>query len=146
MQIAKVIDGQIVNIADCRDVYGRITPTDEQLAQKSYVRVNLFREHDQLTQKLVPCTPVLEGNWVYMMEIQQMTDEEIQAAKDSAMAQIRGTRNRLLQETDGTQAVDNPSTKKSEWAAYRQLLRDLPARIMSEGLDPRTFEDWPTQP
>lgn len=146
MQIAKVIDGQIINIAHYGDVYGLAAPTDEQLAQKSYVRVNLFREHDRLTQKLVPCAPILEGEWVYMMEIQQMTDEEIQAAKDSAMAQIRGNRNRLLQETDGTQAVDNPSLKKSEWAAYRQLLRDLPARIMSEGLDPRTFDGWPAQP
>lgn len=146
MKIAKVIDGKIVNIVDCYDVYSKTTATDEQLSQKSYVRVNMFRPHDYLTEKLVQCQPVFEDNWVYIVEVQKMTDEQIQECKDVALTEIRTHRNKLLQETDGTQAVDNPSPKKAEWAAYRQLLRDLPARIMSEGLDPRTFGDWPTQP
>ena len=58
-----------------------------------------------------------------------MTAEEIQSAKDSAMAQIRGQRDALLTKTDGTQAEDNPGAKKAEWATYRQALRDLPPTI-----------------
>lgn len=144
MQIAKVIDGQVVNVVDCREVYGRAAPTDEQLAQKSYMRVNLFRQHDALTQKLVPCAPVIEGEWVYMMEIQQMTDEEIQAAKDSAMAQIRARRNQMLADTDWRYRRDLTTTPA--WDAYCQALRDLPATIIASGADPRTFNDWPQQP
>lgn len=143
MFIAKIEDGQVVKVADHREVYGNVTPTAEQLAQKSYMPVNLWRDHDRLTQKLVPCTPVIEGDWVYTMEVQQMTADDIQAAKDSAMAQIRGDRNRLLAQSDYTQIPDNPNPKKTEWSTYRQALRDLPSTITG---DPRIFNDWPKDP
>ena len=78
MLIAKVIDGQVINVVDYRQPYGDVIPTDAQLAQKSYMRVNLFRPHDEATERLVPCAPVVEGDWVYMMEVQKLTDEEIQ--------------------------------------------------------------------
>ncbi len=110
---------------------------------QGFVRVNLFRDHDRLTQKLVSSTPVLENGWVYKVAVADLTAEEIQSAKDSAMAQIRSQRDGLLTQTDGTQAVDNPSPKKAEWATYRQALRDLPATITG---DPRTFSNWPRNP
>lgn len=143
MFIAKIEDGQVVKVVDHREVYGNVTPTAEQLAQKSYMPVNLWRDHDRLTQKLVPCAPVIEGDWVYTMEVQQMTADDIQAAKDSAMAQIRGDRNRLLAQSDYTQIPDNPNSKKAEWSTYRQALRDLPSTITG---DPRIFNDWPKDP
>ena len=143
MLIANVENGQIIKVLDCRDVFGRVIPNDEQLANRGYMRVNLWRDHDRLTQKLVPCDPVIEGNWVYMMKVEQMTAEEIQSAKDSAMAQIRADRNRLLSDSDYTQVSDNPNPKKAEWATYRQTLRDLPANVTG---DPRTFTDWPKNP
>lgn len=144
MQIAKVINGQVINLVDHREVYGRITPTDEQLAQKSYMRVNLFRTHNALTEKLVSCEPVIEGEWVYTVEVQQMTEEEIQQAKDSAMAQIRARRNQMLADTDWRYRRDLTTTP--EWDSYCQALRDLPQSIIASGADPRTFDDWPTTP
>ena len=41
----------------------------------------------------------------------------------------RNMRNSLLSDTDWTQMTDSPLTseKKTEWANYRQALRDLPA-------------------
>jgi hypothetical protein len=39
---------------------------------------------------------------------------------------IRDRRKKLLAECDYTQLPDYPSIKKSEWAAYRQALRDIP--------------------
>jgi hypothetical protein len=144
MFIAKVENGQVGEIIDFRTFFGMTTSvTDEQLAAQKFVRVNLFRDHNRLTQKLIPCTPVLEGGWVYKVAVADLTAEEIQSAKDSAMAQIRSQRDGLLTQTDGTQAVDNPSPKKAEWATYRQALRDLPATITG---DPRTFSDWPHDP
>lgn len=47
----------------------------------------------------------------------------------------RSHRNKLLAESDYTQMADYPMTdeKRSEWSAYRQVLRDLP-----------THPDWPS--
>jgi hypothetical protein len=143
MFIAQVENEQVIKVVDYRDVFGRSIPTDEQLVEKSYVRVNLFREHDRLTQKLITATPVLEGGWVYTVAVAQMSEEEIQAAKDSAMAQIRGTRNSLLLACDWTQIADCTIPKKAEWATYRQTLRDLPSTVTG---DSRTFTDWPHNP
>ena len=42
-------------------------------------------------------------------------------------ARMRHQRNRLLVESDWTQAADDPTGKAAEWAAYRQALRDFPA-------------------
>ena len=124
MLIAKIEDNQVTAVVDYREKFNGV-PSDELLESYGYKKVNLFRDHDGLTQKLVPSEPVIEGDWVYTMEVKDMTADEIQADKDSAMAQIRGTRNNLLKETDGTQAVDNPNPKKADWATYRQALRDL---------------------
>lgn len=40
---------------------------------------------------------------------------------------MRNARNRLLSESDWTQAHDDPTGKRDEWATYRQALRDFPA-------------------
>jgi len=143
MFIAQVENEQVIKVVDYRDVFGRSIPTDEQLVEKSYVRVNLFREHDRLTQKLITATPVLEGGWVYTVAVAEMSAEEIQAAKDSAMAQLRATRNALLLACDWTQIADCSIPKKTEWATYRQTLRDLPSTVTG---DSRTFADWPHNP
>lgn len=41
-------------------------------------------------------------------------------------ATARSKRNRLLAETDWTQAADVPQATKDLWAPYRQALRDVP--------------------
>jgi len=143
MFIAKVENGQVGEIIDFRTFFGMTTSvTDEQLAAQGFVRVNLYRDHDRLTQKLVPCDPVLENGWVYKVAVADLTAEEIQSAKDSAMAQIRGQRNSLLTSCDWTQIADS-TADKTAWATYRQALRDLPSTITG---DPRTFADWPHNP
>jgi len=146
MFIAKIENGNIGEIIDFRTYFGNTTSvTDEQLAAQGFVRVNLHRDHDRLTQKLVSATPVLEDGWVYTVAVANLTAEEVQSAKDSAMAQIRGQRNSLLAACDWTQIADS-TADKTAWASYRQQLRDLPAGIVARALDPRTFSDWPRDP
>ena len=143
MFIAKVENGNIGEIIDFRTYFGNTTSvTDEQLMAQGFVRVNLHRDHNRLTQKLVPATPVLENGWVYKVAVADMTAEEIQSAKDSAMAQIRGNRTRLLAACDWTQIADS-TADKTAWATYRTALRNLPATMTG---DPRTFNDWPHDP
>jgi len=143
MFIAKVENGQVGEIIDFRTYFGMTTSVkDEELAAQNFFKVNLFRDHDRLTQKLVPSTPVFENGWVYTVAVEPLTAEEIQSAKDSAMAQIRGQRNSLLAACDWTQIADS-TADKTAWATYRTALRNLPATITG---DPRTFSDWPRDP
>jgi hypothetical protein len=58
---------------------------------------NLFKPFDRLTEKLVPATPYIDGEFVTTVAVEYMTADEIQSQKDSALAQIRGQRVNLLQ-------------------------------------------------
>ena len=121
--------------------FGVSGPSDEFLASNNAKKVTLFKAHDRLTQKLVSCDPYEDGEFVSMVQVESLTSDEIQAAKDSAMSQIRGQRNQLLKNCDWTQIADC-TADKTAWATYRQALRDLPLSIT----DPRTFADWPHDP
>lgn len=136
-----------ITVGDYRELFANTSfstsgPSDEFLAANNAKKVNAFKAHDRLTQKLVSCAPYDDGEFVSIVQVESLTAEEIQAAKDSAMANIRGTRNQLLNACDWTQAVDCTIAKKTEWATYRQALRDLPSTIT----EPRTFSAYPNNP
>ena len=136
-----------ITVGDYRELFSNTSfnssgPSDEFLTANNAKKVNAFKAHDRLTQKLVSCAPYDDGEFVSIVQVESLTAEEIQAAKDSAMANIRGTRNQLLNACDWTQAVDCTIAKKTEWATYRQALRDLPNGIT----EPRTFSAWPNNP
>lgn len=59
---------------------------------------------------------------------------------------LRTQRNVLLAESDWTQMSDSPLTdsKKTEWATYRQTLRDLPAQYSAN--DTMADVTFPTEP
>lgn len=88
MEVAKVIDGQVLAVGHYRDITDLThPPTDEQLADRNLFKVNLFRPHDRATQKLVRCAPVFEDPWVYTVEVQDLTQEELDAIAAQAEAQ-----------------------------------------------------------
>lgn len=145
MQIALLTNP--ITVGDYRELFANTSfnangPSDDFLTENNAKKVTLFKAHDRLTQKLVSCAPYDDGEFVSMVQVESLTDEEIQAAKDSAMANIRGTRNQLLNACDWTQAVDCTIAKKTEWATYRQALRDLPSTVT----EPRTFSAYPNNP
>ena len=136
-----------ITVGDYRELFANTSfpasgPSSEFLAENNAKKVTLFKAHDRLTQKLVSCEPYDDGEFVSLAQVADMSAEEIQASKDSAMAQIRGQRNQLLKECDWTQIADCTIPKKTEWTTYRQTLRDLPSIVT----DPRTFADWPHNP
>lgn len=146
MQIAIVENGAVTRVGDYRDLFPNTSftasgPTDEWLAQNNAKKVNLFKPYDALTQKLVSAQPYVDGDFVSVVQVADMTAEEVQAAKDSAMANLRAQRNRLLSGCDWTQLADSPCDK-AVWATYRQTLRDLPSTVD----DARTFNNWPHDP
>ena len=62
-----------------------------------------------------------------------MAEREVELDNIGALAE----RNQLLSESDWTQLPDSPLTteKKTEWATYRQQLRDMPAQEGFPGID-----------
>lgn len=136
-----------ITVGDYRELFANTSfnangPSDEFLAANNAKKVNAFKAHDRLTQKLVSCDAYDDGEFVSVVQVADMSAEEIQSAKDSAMANIRATRNQLLKDCDWTQIADCTIPKKAEWATYRQTLRDLPSTIT----EPRTFTEWPHNP
>lgn len=83
-------------------------------------------EHDRATQKIVDGAAV--------------------SYTPDFWPKVRRDRNSLLAECDWTQNSDSPLTteKKTEWATYRQALRDVPANNSSKS----SFDDvvFPTEP
>jgi hypothetical protein len=146
MEIAIIKDG-VITTGDYKELFPNTSfpangPSDEWLAEQGAKKLNRFKPYDALTQKLVPAAAYDDGEFVSVVQVEELTEEEIQAAKDSAMANICGQRDRLLSDCDWTQLPDCSIPKKTEWATYRQALRDLPASIQ----DSRTFSDWPKDP
>lgn len=144
MEIAIFKNSQIV-VGNYKDIFSNTSfgangPSDEFLTAHAAKKVNRFKSYDALTEKLVPCAPYFDGDFVSVVKVEKMTDEEIQAAKDSAMAKLRSNRDRLLAETDWRFRSDlNPSTV---WVNYCKALRDLPATVE----DARLPIEWPTKP
>lgn len=128
MQIAILTNP--ITVGDYRELFANTSfspsgPSDEFLAANNAKKVNAFKAHDRLTQKLVSCAAYDDGEFVSVVQVASLSAEEIQAAKDSAMAQLRATRNALLLACDWTQIADCNIPKKAEWATYRQALRDV---------------------
>tara|TARA_R100000030_G_scaffold100899_1_gene95217 strand:- start:3055 stop:3528 length:474 start_codon:yes stop_codon:yes gene_type:complete len=70
-------------------------------------------------------------------------EEALEEAKNNQMDLFRLARNKKLSDSDWTQSPDSPLTdeKKTEWATYRGLLRNLPPSVTNPWII-----DWPTQP
>jgi len=136
-----------ITVGDYRELFSNTSfnangPSDEFLTANNAKKVNAFKAHDRLTQKLVSCSAYDDDEFVSVVEVADMSAEEIQAAKDSAMAQLRSTRNALLLACDWTQIADCTIPKKTEWATYRQTLRDFPSTVS----DARSTVTWPHNP
>jgi hypothetical protein len=101
-------------------------PSDDFLAENNAVKVSVFKAHDRDTQKLVPCDPVVEDGFAYIVEVVSKTEDDIAADVAAKAAQVRSQRDRLLSDSDWTQVLDAP-VDRTAWAAYRQALRDLPS-------------------
>jgi hypothetical protein len=128
MQIYK--DGQV---AHYKTIFSNVSfpasgPSDAFLAERGAYKVSLFRDYDRATQKLVPCEPVIENGFVYVVAVENKTAEEIAADVASKSAQMRANRDRALEASDWRviRAAETGVAMDQEWQDYRQSLRDLP--------------------
>ena len=72
-------------------------------------------------------------------------DTEGAEVYEDRMALLRARRNRLLDESDWTQMIDNDLSDEAiwRWREYRQALRDLPQSLSPDNID---AADWPIPP
>tara|TARA_B100001063_G_C16736018_1_gene542045 strand:+ start:1055 stop:1519 length:465 start_codon:yes stop_codon:yes gene_type:complete len=94
--------------------------------------------------KNVSCTVVsVDGTWTEQYTETDASADEIAERTAAASSDVRSQRNDKLKACDWTQMADSPlaSDKKTEWATYRQGLRD----ISSASGFPHTMT-WPTEP
>ena len=125
MQVFK--DGRVAHYKDLfpNTSFPAGGPTDSFLASHGAYKVSVFRDHNRATQKLVPCSPVVENGFAYVVEVVDKTEEEIAADVAAKAAQVRAARDRALSASDWTQVADAP-VDKAAWVTYRQALRNLP--------------------
>ena len=96
--------------------------------------------------KWVDCDDSVQVSWEYdgtnFTNPDTRTDAEI--AEDK-LERLRAKRDIRLQASDWTQGADSPLTsgKKTEWATYRQELRDITKTY--QGMDADGFK-WPEKP
>lgn len=117
-------------------------PEPEWMAENNLVPVTYFKPFDAATEKLVSVEPYIEGDAVFAVEVQPLTEDEIEARTDSQWAKIRAERNKRLASCDWTQLVDTPisNIEQADWATYRQALRDITNQV-----DPFNIT-WPEEP
>ena len=105
--------------------------TNERVSNTEWHNVVLRNKAAEICEKYLS-----KGDKVYIegVGLQDLTAEEQKAfdARRAADAPwrtelLRVERNKLLVESDWTQAVDSPlnEQKKNEWSVYRQKLRDI---------------------
>ena len=87
---------------------------------------------------------VIEGN--YNVQEYKIIGGEAVAQTVSIWPGVRELRDNLLSQSDWTQLSDSPLTdsKKTEWATYRQTLRDIPSSQSS--VTDKSNITWPTEP
>lgn len=103
-------------------------PSDEFLESQGAKKVFEFLPHDRATQKLVRVEPYLDQGVCYTVEVQDKTEDEIAADLASKSAKLRADRDAALARSDWMviKAQETGVNLDSEWATYRQALRDLP--------------------
>lgn len=79
---------------------------------------------EKLVKVWVPT--LFSGEWILPHEAVAKTEDELTTESEVAWANLREQRDKLLAETDWTASTD--VTMTAEMTAYRQALRDLPAK------------------
>ena len=86
--------------------------------------------------------PLEVGNRHYDEYLEWAKTNTAEAADGLTWDDIRSTRDQLLKETDWTMTT-GATVDQAQWAAYRQVIRDIPQTYKDKTPDDVV---WPTQP
>lgn len=101
----------------------------------------------QIQENSVTEIPVITERSVTIVLEPADTIGEFQVLKDKFMATLRAMRNEKLAQSDYTQLADIQATfddeTKNKWTAYRQALRDFPAKYIDNDVLSIENVTWP---
>ena len=86
--------------------------------------------------------PVDEANTDYQEYLEWAKTNTAEAADGLTWDDIRGKRDSILKDTDWTMTT-GATVDQAQWAAYRQVIRDIPQTYKDKTPDDVV---WPTQP
>jgi hypothetical protein len=118
--------------------FGERGPSVEWITEAGYYVISVWKDHDSKTQKLVPAAPHLHDGMCCIVDVEPLTQEELDQRTTTQWQVIRSGRNQMLKDTDWTQVADSP-VDKAAWALYRQALRNI-----TQQPDPFNIT-WPEQ-
>jgi hypothetical protein len=104
--------------------FGERGPSVEWIKSEGYYVISVWKPYDHATEKLVPAAPHLHDGMCCLVDVEPLTQEELDQRVVTQWQVIRSQRNQMLKDSDWTQVADAP-VDKSVWATYRQALRDI---------------------
>jgi len=132
MIVAIVKENTIEQTGDLSVLFANVSfpptgPEAEWMEENDLVPVTYWKPHDAATEKLVSVEPYIEGDAVFAVKVEPLTEDEIAARDQSQWAKVRADRNKRLAECDWwvTRATETNATISAEQQAYRQALRDI---------------------
>jgi hypothetical protein len=118
--------------------FGERGPSVDWIKSEGYYVITVWKPYDHATEKLVPAAPHLYDGMCCIVDVEPLTQEELDQRVVTQWQVIRTQRNQMLKDTDWTQVADSP-VDKAAWATYRQALRDITTQA-----DPFNIT-WPNQ-
>ena len=105
MQIAIIENNQVVSVGDYRTLFPQTSfgpngPSDGWMEENNCKKVNLFLAHDRATEKLVSCAPYIDGEWVYTVAVEPLSQEELDANAQQEQLRINQQSRDYLASTD----------------------------------------------
>ena len=84
MQIAIIQNGIVTQMGDYQSLFPNTSfpgngPDDSFLTENSAKKVSQFKSYDSATERLVYAEPYVEGEFVYVVAVQALTEEELAA-------------------------------------------------------------------
>jgi len=136
-------------------------PTPEWMTENSCMYVNTYLPYDPTTQILTTVAPYIlvadpekPLDWVYTVQVQDMTPEQLAAYQASIAAQIGAQAQALLSSTDWTTipsvadpAQSNPYlTNQAEFIAWRSQVRAIAVTpTYTSVIPPQPKDTWSNQ-
>ena len=130
-------------------------PSAEWMAENSCMYVKDYLPYDPTTQYLESVAPYILGEYVYTVQVEQMTPEQLAQYQASVAAGIGAQAQALLSSTDWTTipsvadpAQSNPYlTNQAEFIAWRSQVRAIAVTpTYTSVIPPQPKDTWSNQP
>lgn len=125
----KLIDGPRLLPQNWNNISGFNLLPEDKILSMGWRRYRFVPFEGDMVRKVIieSRSEITNTEYIEYQQVREKTQEEINNEVQSLWPGIRERRNQLLAESDWTQLYDSPLSveKKTEWATYRQDLRDL---------------------